>query len=92
MPSQVVNVARYSALVGGIGYGILHRRTLQKRHDVRVAEEERKHQLHLLEEQRKRADQELLNRIRSGGKDSGVISDPENPQFDLEKWLLSLEK
>lgn len=35
-------VARYSALVGGIGYGIVHRRTLQAKEDARFEKAETK--------------------------------------------------
>lgn len=33
-PTPLVNVARYSALLGGIGHGIYHRHSLQKDADT----------------------------------------------------------
>jgi len=60
-------VARYSALVGGIGYGIFHQRTLQKREDVRASIAEKKYQEKLLEDKRREQDQKILAAVHSGG-------------------------
>ncbi|UZJ51854.1 hypothetical protein CBS101457_001174 [Exobasidium rhododendri] len=106
MSSPIVNVARYSALVGGIGYGIVHQRTLQKREDVRAANHEKQYQEKLLENKRKEQDQKILAAVHTSGSGEriaglmhyftwthrAVVSDPESPQFDLEKYLVSLEK
>lgn len=40
-PSRLtIQVVRYSALVAGIGYGILHRRTLQTKYDESLQQRE----------------------------------------------------
>ena len=66
-----VQVARYSALVGGIGYGIIHRRTLQKRADTKASIAEKKHQEKLLEDKRREQDQSILAAVRAGGSGGG---------------------
>jgi len=52
-PSSTVNVVRYSALVAGIFYGIIHRRTLQARHDEKVRKGEIEKRAKWVEEARK---------------------------------------
>ncbi|EPQ60113.1 hypothetical protein GLOTRDRAFT_51993 [Gloeophyllum trabeum ATCC 11539] len=86
MVSSTVNVVRYSALVSGVFYGIVHRRSLQKQHD----EEKRHHAIHEREKLIAEA-KEAWKRKQEGGKD-GVVTDPEDPRFDLEKLLEKWEK
>ncbi|TKY88501.1 hypothetical protein EX895_002489 [Sporisorium graminicola] len=86
--SPVLNVVRYSALVGGIGYGILHRRTLQAKADAKAAHAEYKHKEQLIQ----KAKEAYKNRLVAKQSDTGVVSDPENPAFDLEKFLTKLEQ
>ncbi|PWN35224.1 uncharacterized protein FA14DRAFT_178600 [Meira miltonrushii] len=90
MSSPVVNVARYTALIGGIGYGIVHRRTLQKREDTRAEQAAKRHEEKIQADKKREQEQSILAAVRSGG--NGVVSDPDSPQFDLEKYLKSLEK
>ncbi|EIM92393.1 uncharacterized protein STEHIDRAFT_127218 [Stereum hirsutum FP-91666 SS1] len=85
MVSSTVNVVRYTALLSGVFYGVLHRRTLQKQHDedkARHAIHEREHLIHQAKEAWKRK--------QEGSKD-GIITDPEDPKFDLEKLLAKWE-
>ncbi|KAI0081171.1 hypothetical protein K474DRAFT_1657032 [Panus rudis PR-1116 ss-1] len=87
MASSTVNVVRYTALLSGVFYGIAHRRTLQKQHDEEKkhhAIQEREHLIHEAKEAWKRKQQ-------SGSKD-GVVTDPEDPKFDLEKLIAKWEK
>ncbi|CEH18734.1 ATPase, F0 complex, subunit E, mitochondrial [Ceraceosorus bombacis] len=86
--SPALNVARYGALIGGIGYGIVHKRTLQKREDQRAVQAELKHLRESQSKAEKEKDAAILASIRGGG----VVSDPDSPSFDLEKYLSSLEK
>ncbi|CAG7853953.1 SubName: Full=Related to TIM11-subunit E of the dimeric form of mitochondrial F1F0-ATPase {ECO:0000313/EMBL:CCA67156.1} [Serendipita indica DSM 11827] len=86
MPSPTVNVIRYSALVGGIGYGIMHRRTLQANENKRKEHEAEHRREKLIEEARK-----AWREQQRPKKTDGVITNPEDPNFDLEKLLLSLE-
>ncbi|KZT27546.1 hypothetical protein NEOLEDRAFT_1130522 [Neolentinus lepideus HHB14362 ss-1] len=86
MVSSTVNVVRYTALVSGVFYGILHRRSLQKEHD------EKKHHHAIHERERLIVEaKEAWKRKQETGKD-GIVTDPEDPRFDLEKLLEKWEK
>ncbi|KIM32280.1 hypothetical protein M408DRAFT_47684, partial [Serendipita vermifera MAFF 305830] len=86
MPSPTVNVVRYSALVGGILYGITHKRTLQAKENIRK-EHDAEHRREKLIADARKAWQEQHAPKRFGG----VITNPEDPNFDLEKLLLFLD-
>ncbi|KAI5450152.1 F1F0 ATP synthase subunit e, mitochondrial [Naganishia albida] len=84
MASPTVNVARYSALIFGILYGIVHQNTLQAKYDENKATKAQARRAHLIEEARaayakKKADE-------AAGL---VVTDPESPNFDLEKLVNS---
>ncbi|GBE77523.1 ATP synthase E chain-domain-containing protein [Sparassis latifolia] len=85
MASSTVNVVRYTALLTGVFYGITHRRTLQKTHD----EELKHHAIHEREHLIAQA-KEAWKKQQEGSKD-GVITDPEDPGFDLEKLIAKWE-
>ncbi|WFD33772.1 F1F0 ATP synthase subunit e, mitochondrial [Malassezia cuniculi] len=88
-PTPVVNVVRYSALIGGIAYGVLHTRTLQKKYD----EHEQTKGLKLQEErikQAKAAYAKLQEAKRPPTAD--VITNPDDPNFDLEKLIESWDR
>ncbi|GAA96844.1 uncharacterized protein L969DRAFT_50006 [Mixia osmundae IAM 14324] len=87
-PSATVNVVRYSALAGGILYGILHRRTINHKQAQEREHAELRKREGWVEQARKEYARQKLE--REGGADS-VISDPNNPAFDLEKLLLKYE-
>lgn len=86
MASTTVNVVRYSALLGGVFYGILHRRTLQKERNETLAKEA----LHSREELIKKA-KEAWKKKQEEPKDN-LVTDPEDPRFDLEKLIAKWEK
>jgi len=85
MATPTVNVVRYTALLTGVFYGIVHRRTLQKAHD----EEKRHHAVHEREHLIAQA-KDAWKKKQEGGK-SGVVTDPEDPRFDLEKLIAKWE-
>ncbi|EPT03455.1 hypothetical protein FOMPIDRAFT_1028727 [Fomitopsis schrenkii] len=85
MASSTVNVVRYTALLTGVFYGIAHRRTLQKAHD----EEVKRHAVHEREHLVAQA-KEAWKKKQESGK-GGVITDPEDPNFDLEKLIAKWE-
>jgi F-type H+-transporting ATP synthase subunit e len=60
-------VVRYSALVGGIGYGILHRRTLQAKADVKAAHAEYKHKEQLIQKAKEAYKNRLVAKQSSSG-------------------------
>ncbi|KAK7464507.1 F1F0 ATP synthase subunit e, mitochondrial [Stygiomarasmius scandens] len=88
MVSPIVNVTRYTALAAGIFYGFYHRRTLQAAHDAHKLEQAAHHREHLIAEAKEawKRKQE-----QASGKDD-VITDPEDPRFDLEKLIAKWEK
>jgi len=86
MATSTVNVVRYSALLTGVFYGIVHRRTLQKAHD----EEKKHHALHEREHLIVQA-KEAFKKQQEGAKSDGVVTDPEDPRFDLEKLVAKWE-
>ncbi|KAA1471430.1 hypothetical protein DENSPDRAFT_837420 [Dentipellis sp. KUC8613] len=85
MASSTVNVVRWTALLSGVFYGIAHRRTLQKAHD----EDKTRHAVHERETLIAQA-KEAWKKKQEGGKD-GVVTDPEDPRFDLEKLIAKWE-
>ncbi|CAO1629821.1 unnamed protein product [Sympodiomycopsis kandeliae] len=89
--SPIVNVARYSALVGGIGYGILHRRTLQAKEDARYEKSQIKKREDLIAKA-KEAYRNKLAADQARKLGSTVETNPDSPNFDLEKFLNSLDK
>ncbi|TFK42028.1 ATP synthase E chain-domain-containing protein [Crucibulum laeve] len=87
MVSSTVNVVRYSALVSGIAYGWYHRRTLQAAHTQHKVEQAVHDRERLVAEAKKawKTKQEAVN-------DTTLVTDPEDPQFDLEKLIAKWEK
>ncbi|KAF5332536.1 hypothetical protein D9611_005128 [Ephemerocybe angulata] len=80
MVSSTVNVVRYSALFSGILYGWYHHRTLQATANQHKVEHAIHHREKLIQEAKaawKRKNEAL----------SSIVTDPENPNFDLEKLL-----
>jgi len=86
MVSATVNVVRYSALLAGVFYGIVHRRTLQAEENLRK-EKYAEHRREELIKQAKQAWQAKVN-----GKGDNVITNPDDPNFDLEKLFSKWEK
>ncbi|WFD01776.1 F1F0 ATP synthase subunit e, mitochondrial [Malassezia obtusa] len=91
-PTPLVNVVRYSALIGGIGYGIFHRRSLQKDWDAKALLHEQKQREELI----KKAKEEYA-KIKSAAQAKiapvvDAVTDPEDPNFDLEKAFERWEK
>ncbi|KAM0754454.1 hypothetical protein T439DRAFT_352470 [Meredithblackwellia eburnea MCA 4105] len=82
--NQLLGVTRYSALVFGVLYGVLHRRTLQAKYDADVEAADLRKREHWVEQAKKAWAQK-------NSKSDGVISDPDAPGFDLEAYLKSLE-
>ncbi|CAE6442254.1 hypothetical protein BN14_12411 [Rhizoctonia solani AG-1 IB] len=85
MASPVVNVVRYTALGGGILYGIFHRRTLQTRLD-----NERAHDQELRHENLVKQAKEAWKRKTESGL-SNLITDPDDPRFDVDKLIAKYE-
>ncbi|KAG2118167.1 ATP synthase E chain-domain-containing protein [Suillus discolor] len=86
--SATLNVARYSALLSGVFYGIYHRRSLQKAHD----QEKEHHAIHQREQLISQARDAWRHKQESPKESDGIITNPEDPRFDLEKLVAKWEK
>ncbi|KAI0803162.1 ATP synthase E chain-domain-containing protein [Irpex lacteus] len=87
MASATVNVVRYTALLSGVFYGITHRRSLQKEHDKEKKHHAIQEREHLIAEAK-----EAWKKKQQGTKKDDIITDPEDPKFDLEKLIAKWEK
>lgn len=87
MASQTLNVARYTALFTGVIYGIYHKRTLQAVHDAQKVQDA----VHEREQLIAQAKEAWKKKQASKTSDGSVITDPEDPRFDLEKLLSKWE-
>jgi len=90
MAARGVNVLRWSALVAGIGYGVYHQSSL--RSQAKVNEASRKY--HKEESLIAKAKAEYLKKTMPRDKltaSGDVISDPNDPKFDLEAFLTMKE-
>ncbi|KAF5380316.1 hypothetical protein D9757_007942 [Collybiopsis confluens] len=85
MVSPTVNVARYTALFSGVFYGFYHRRTLQAAHN----EHKLQHAAHEREQLIAEA-KDAWKRKQASASDN-LITDPEDPRFDLEKLIAKWE-
>ncbi|EJF67135.1 hypothetical protein DICSQDRAFT_142706 [Dichomitus squalens LYAD-421 SS1] len=85
MASTTVNVVRYTALLGGVFYGIVHRRSLQKAHDAEVKHHAIHEREHLIEEAK------VAWKKKQESSKGGVVTNPEDPNFDLEKLIAKWE-
>ncbi|KAL3475361.1 ATP synthase E chain-domain-containing protein [Aspergillus californicus] len=81
--AQGVNVLRYSALVAGLFYGFYHQSSITASIKRADADREYSRQERLINQ----AKAEWKKKTQPQDNSSGVISDPENPKFDLEAFL-----
>ncbi|KAJ5082047.1 hypothetical protein N7532_011090 [Penicillium argentinense] len=84
-PSQL-QVLRYSALVAGLVYGVYHQSSINSQAKRAEIEHEYTRKERLIEQakaewKKKTQPQEAQTQV------SGLITDPENPKFDLEAFL-----
>ncbi|KAG2138722.1 ATP synthase E chain-domain-containing protein [Suillus bovinus] len=86
--SATLNVARYSALLSGVFYGIYHRRSLQQAHD----QEKEHHAIHQREQLIAQAKDAWRHKQEGAKGSDGIITNPEDPRFDLEKLVAKWEK
>jgi len=89
MASTGVNVLRWSALGFGVFYGISHQSSIRARDKMAAIENEYKHKQDLIaqaksEWAKKNAPPAPVN--------TGVITDPADPKFDLEALLKQQER
>ncbi|WVF68458.1 hypothetical protein IAT40_003224 [Kwoniella sp. CBS 6097] len=89
MATPTVNVVRWTALLTGITYGIFHQSTLQAKYDEKKIAHAAHHRAHLIEEGRKAY---AAKKAAEKSGSSSLITDPEDPKFDLEKLVESWTK
>ncbi|KJA28600.1 hypothetical protein HYPSUDRAFT_34039 [Hypholoma sublateritium FD-334 SS-4] len=87
MVSSTVNVLRYTALFSGVAYGWYHRRSLQSEHDKHKLDNAVHSREKLIAEAK-----EAWKRKQDPANDTTLITDPEDPHFDLEKLIAKYEK
>ncbi|KAL9101144.1 MAG: hypothetical protein Q9163_003569 [Psora crenata] len=86
MASAGVNVLRYSALVGGVLYGVYHQSVVRSRQKINQVDAQYKQQAILID----KAKAEWTKRTMPADKKTaggGIITDPMDPKFDLEAYL-----
>ncbi|CCJ28501.1 unnamed protein product [Pneumocystis jirovecii] len=85
MEHVALNIFRWSALVAGIGYGYTHRNNL-------AAKKKRKEEeiLYKRKEDIIREAQMEYTKLYMPSK-TNILTDPDDPKFDLEAYLNSLE-
>ncbi|CAD6586376.1 MAG: hypothetical protein CYPHOPRED_003527 [Cyphobasidiales sp. Tagirdzhanova-0007] len=93
---STLNVVRYTALVSGLFYGVIHRRSLQKEVDldkVKAAEHQRESWIQQAKkEYAKKSSGESASPLQKlTGIGGGLITDPEDPKFDLDKLVTQYE-
>ncbi|KAJ9065680.1 F1F0 ATP synthase subunit e, mitochondrial [Entomophthora muscae] len=82
----LINSLRWGGLVFGVGYGFVHHRTLAKQDALKREHDAIKHKENLIRQAKK----EFAR--KQAALSSAVVSDPTSPDFDLEKYLKSIEK
>ncbi|KAJ1657672.1 F1F0 ATP synthase subunit e, mitochondrial [Dispira simplex] len=87
MASPLVKYLRWGALGAGVLYGYTHYNSLLKSANEKKKQEEYQRYERLIT----KAKQEYAQLKAAQSPSSGVVMDPDSPQFDLEKYLLSLE-
>ncbi|KAG0033875.1 hypothetical protein BGZ81_007050 [Podila clonocystis] len=83
--NPVRNVARWSALVGGLAYGYIHHNTL-------TALEHNKAEQIKIDNRDRLIAQAKAEWVKMNTPSGGVVTDPESPNFDLEKVLIHLSE
>merc|ERR1712070_608312 len=86
MASTGVNVLRWGALAFGVFYGFSHQSAINSRDRSAHAQHEYERKEKLI--QQARDEWQRKTQPQSG---SGVISNPEDPNFDLEKYLQTVK-
>ncbi|KAI9299158.1 hypothetical protein K502DRAFT_361693 [Neoconidiobolus thromboides FSU 785] len=84
--NALLNVLRWGALSGGLFYGYNRHNSLVKLEAKLQAENEYKRKEKLIH------DAKVAYAQKKAAQGSSVVSDPDSPNFDLEKFLLSFEK
>ncbi|KAL8846434.1 MAG: hypothetical protein Q9221_008479 [Calogaya cf. arnoldii] len=89
MASSGVNVLRYSALFAGVGYGLYRQNTFNAQSHKAKVDRDFAHQESLITQAKAEFKKKNMPQ-QSATKGGQVISDPNDPKFDLEGYLTAL--
>ncbi|RUP45761.1 ATP synthase E chain-domain-containing protein [Jimgerdemannia flammicorona] len=87
MTSPVRNVARWSALSFGLAYGFWHNKSLHNAVPEKQAKFEYDHKVDLINKAKA-----AYAKKKDAEQPGSVITDPENPAFDFEKFITYIEQ
>ncbi|KAG0223319.1 ATP synthase E chain-domain-containing protein [Mortierella sp. GBAus27b] len=83
--NPVRNVARWSALAAGLVYGYVHHNNLTNQEHHRAEQKKIEHRDELIAKAK-------AEWVKMNTPSGGVVTDPESPNFDLEKLLNHLSE
>ncbi|KAI9638982.1 ATP synthase E chain-domain-containing protein [Dioszegia hungarica] len=89
-PSPATTVVRYSALIGGVLYGLVHAGTVQSKYEDDQAKAQIARRSHLVDEAKKAYAQKLV--ADKAGNATQLITNIDDPKFDLEKIIEAYTK
>ncbi|KAJ5449781.1 uncharacterized protein N7458_006230 [Penicillium daleae] len=90
--TQGVNVFRYSALVAGLIYGVYHQSSLTQAAKRTEIEHEYARKERLIEQAKAEWKKKTQPKQETTTQSSGLVTDFEDPKFDLEAFLLAKAK
>ena len=88
MSSTGVNVLRWGALAFGVFYGFSHQTAISSRDKIAAAQHEYERKEKLINQ----AKAAWAQKNAPKGQGNGVVTDPNDPKFDLEAVLNQLQK
>ncbi|CZT17075.1 related to F1F0-ATP synthase subunit E [Ramularia collo-cygni] len=87
MASTGVNVVRWGALVFGVFYGFTHQQAIHAKDKLAASQHEYEQKSKLISEAKAKFAEK-----NSPSKGDGIITNPEDPKFDLEKYFEKVAK
>ncbi|KAL8906794.1 MAG: hypothetical protein Q9171_006123 [Xanthocarpia ochracea] len=90
MTSTGVNVLRYSALFAGVSYGLYRQSNLNAQSHKAKVDRDFAHQESLISQAKAEFKKKKNMPQEAATKGGNVISDPNDPKFDLEGYLTAL--
>ncbi|KAL1582424.1 hypothetical protein WHR41_08933 [Cladosporium halotolerans] len=88
MASTGVNVLRWGALAFGVFYGFTHQTAISSRDKIAAEKHEYERKEKLISD----AKAAWAKKNAPPGQGSGLITDPNDPKFDLEAFLTQVQK
>ncbi|KAM0714892.1 hypothetical protein Q7P37_009357 [Cladosporium fusiforme] len=88
MASTGVNVLRWGALTFGVFYGFTHQTALSSRDKIAAEKHDYERKEKLISD----AKAAWAKKNAPAGSGSGLVTDPNDPKFDLEAYLTQVQK